>query len=333
MATGWSDRDRLAALPLLAGATSDQVDRVAGAMRAATATAGQTLGQEGEAGDDFWLVLSGRLAVTVAGRHGPVTVAEPEAGAVVGELALLRHRPRTATVTALDTTRYLTGEANAMARLLEIHPVRDRLRRLASRRLAEDLRPVLVARPDRPAVVLRPLLPSDRAALDSALHALSAESRRRRFFAVREPSPALVDYLIDIDYVDHFAWVALDAETRNGVATGRYIRTDEPGEAEMAFATADAYQRQGVGTVMLGALGVAAMEAGVDRLVAYVMEDNPAMRRVFAKAGGHSRYAEPGVLHVTVEPGRAAALLDRATAAALGSAVHDVVTAASIALT
>lgn len=332
MGTDSQNREQLASLPLLAGATEEQVDALIASMVAGFADAGQVLGYEGEPGDQFWLVLAGRLKVTTRRAGETLLLAEPGRGSIVGELAVLRNQPRTATVTTLEASRFLTGGTEAMDRLLAIGPVRSRLRRLASSRLAEDLRPVAVERAGRGPVLLRPLLPSDRAALDSALHAMSAESRRRRFFAMREPSPALVDYLVDIDYVDHFAWVALDAATGDGVATARYIRGPGESNAEMAFATADSYHGQGIGTVLLGALGVTAQEAGVQGLVAYVMEDNIPMRRVFAKAGARSRYDEPGVIQVAVEPERAAALLDEATAQALGSAVHDVVTAASIAL-
>ncbi len=78
---------------------------------------------------------------------------------------------------------------------------------------------------------------------------------------------------------------------------------------------------------------VAAREAGLSQLVAYVMEDNSAMRAVFAKAGGHTTYDDPGLVRVAVEPARAAALLDPAIDQDIASAVHDVVTAASLALT
>lgn len=325
--------DELAALPLLAGARPDRLQALAAVMTAGEAEPGDVLGREGEPGDVFWLLLDGRLAVTVGTRHGTHLLAEAGPGSIVGELALLRRLPRTATVTALEPCRYASGGTEAMERLLEIEPVRDRIRRLVSSRLAEDVRPVPARLSGGESVLLRPLLPSDRGALDAALQGLSSQTIRRRFFTALAPSDTLVDYLVDVDYHDHFAWVVLDGAGQQGVAVARYIRRPGTGAAEMAFTAIDRFQGRGVGTFLLGALGVAAREAGLDELFAYVLEDNSAMRAVLAKAGGRTSYDEPGLLLVTVDPLRAAALLDAATAAAIASSVHDVVTAASLALT
>jgi protein lysine acetyltransferase len=100
----------------------------------------------------------------------------------------------------------------------------------------------------------------------------------------------------------------------------------------MAFGTADRYQGRGIGTFLLGAIGVAAAEAGITTLVGHVLEDNRPMRAVFAKVEATSRLDEPGVLRVEVEAATAAGLLDDAVRQELASAVHDVVTAASLAL-
>ena len=323
----------LAALPLLDGASPAEIDSLAACMHPGQAEPGEVLGREGEPGEVFWLLLDGRVGVTIrtpsgAGRR----VAEAGPGSILGELALLRRQPRSATVTALTACRYLCGQADALERLLVIDPVRRRMRRLASSRLAQDARPVRSRLRDGSDILLRPLLHSDRDALNSALHSLSRESIRRRFFSAGTPSETLVDYLIDIDYVDHFAWVALDAESHDGVGVARFIRQPGTSSAEMAFTTVDPVQGRGIGTLLFGAIGVAAHEAGLTELVAYVMEDNSPMRAVFAKAGGHTRYDDPGLVHVTVDPVRAAGLLEPATEQALATSVHDVVTAASLAL-
>ena len=101
---------------------------------------------------------------------------------------------------------------------------------------------------------------------------------------------------------------------------------------EMAFTTVDPYQGRGLGTLLLGVLGATAVEAGITTLVAHVMEDNIPMRRVFAKAGGNTRFDEPGLVLVSVEPERAAQLLDADVRRRIAESVHDVVTAASLAL-
>jgi len=59
---------------------------------------GAALITEGEAGDRFYLVESGQLRVTFEGRE--LGFAQP--GEPIGEIALLRDVPRTATVTAIE---------------------------------------------------------------------------------------------------------------------------------------------------------------------------------------------------------------------------------------
>ncbi|HLI53533.1 MAG TPA: GNAT family N-acetyltransferase [Acidimicrobiales bacterium] len=324
-------RAALRSLPLLEGAATDQLDRIASCMRAGRAEPGDVLGREGDAGDHFWLITEGRVAVTATRGHGERRLTEAGPGSILGELALLRGAPRTATVTALEDTLYLAGDVDALDCLLQVDSVRRELRRLASLRLAEDLRPVRARLRDGTDIVVRPLLPEDREALHEAVRRLSPDTRRRRFFSSGVPSPALVDHLIDIDFVDHFAWLALEAGTGKGMGVSRYV-VDSPGEAEMAFTTLDGYQGRGLGTFLFGALGVAAVEAGLRNLLAYVLDENTAMRRVFAKAGASVSFAEPGVLRVDVEPAAAAGLLAPAVRAELAAAVHDIVTAASLAL-
>lgn len=79
------------------------VERLAGGMTAVTIPAGEVLMREGEPGETFVVVASGEVEVSVGGvplqRLGP--------GSGVGEIALLRRSPRTATVVALgDVTGY-----------------------------------------------------------------------------------------------------------------------------------------------------------------------------------------------------------------------------------
>lgn len=63
------------------------------------ASAGMVVVTEGEPGDGYYAVASGRLAVTVGGRRRPAALG---AGDGFGEIALLRDVPRTATVEVLE---------------------------------------------------------------------------------------------------------------------------------------------------------------------------------------------------------------------------------------
>ncbi|MGH9056438.1 MAG: GNAT family N-acetyltransferase [Acidimicrobiales bacterium] len=322
----------LARLALFEGCDANQLDPIASRLVTRRLAAGEALMKEGERGDTFALVIAGELAIT---RSLPeMHLGDATEGSIVGELAVLRHQPRMATVTATRPSTAAVGTAGVLAEMLELPGICERLRLLASARLAHDMRPVPTALRDGTAVLLRPLLPEDRPLYETVVRNLSPEFLRRRFFSSSAPAPSLVDYLVDIDYADHFAWVALQRDNpASGLAVGRYIRAPDPEEAEVAFGVTDPQQGRGIGTLLLGAVGVAAGEAGVRRLVASVLEDNVPMRAVFAKAGGTASFAEPGVLSIAMDAGAAAALLGEDLRRDLAGAAHDVVTAASLALT
>ena len=73
-------------------------------------------------------------------------------------------------------------------------------------------------------------------------------SRYMRFLrSMDNLSSSEIKYLTEIDYHDHFAWVAVRDE--EGVGVGRYIRTiEDPATAGSAIVVADAWQRRGMGT-------------------------------------------------------------------------------------
>lgn len=238
-----------------------------------------------------------------------------------------------ATLTATDRSLLAVGDRDALHLLLSVRAVHDRLRRLAASRLARDLRPVAAGLKDGTAVWIRPLLPQDREEFRSVVSHFSQDSLRRRFFSSGAPSEAMIQYLTDIDYVDHFAWVALESiPPHQGLASARFVRLDLHDAAEVAFGTAEGQHGRGLATLLLGAIGVAAVEAGVTRLIAHVLDDNSAMRAVFAKARAKTEFEEPGVLRVTMSSEAAAAILPHATRDLLAASVHDIVTAASLAL-
>jgi CRP-like cAMP-binding protein len=88
----------LSRIGLLATLPGETLARLAGRMRREQIPAGAGVVDEGEAGDRFYVVLSGMLAVSQATR-GPQSVLRP--GDYFGEVALAMNIPRTATVRAL----------------------------------------------------------------------------------------------------------------------------------------------------------------------------------------------------------------------------------------
>ena len=97
---------------------------------------GATLMRQGDAGNDLFLVLDGRLAVAVEHADGtstPVDGIGP--GGVVGEMALLTGAPRTATVRALDRCDLARLDRDDFERLAERYPgaLQEFLRRILPR--------------------------------------------------------------------------------------------------------------------------------------------------------------------------------------------------------
>jgi protein lysine acetyltransferase len=295
--------------------------------------------RQGDRGTEFALLIDGQLVVEreigSTGADAPVTerVAEAGPGSILGELALLLHGRRNATVRAAGPATVAVGGADDLDALIELPGVHDRLEALASRRLAESLRPVTIELRDGEPILLRPLLPADRAAYASAIGALSADSLRRRFLTGGRPNSRMIDYLVDIDYVDHFAWVVQEPDRRDAVlGTARFVRlADDHDRAEVAFEVVDDHQGRGIATLLLGAIGVAAECAGVEVLVATVLLDNAPMRAVFDKVGALASFGDPGEIHLEMTPAAAAGLLDRARRDELDLAVRDIVRAAGLA--
>jgi MFS family permease len=96
----------LAAVPMLAALSAPVLERLARAAMPVRVAIGAAVIREGEPGDRFYVIVGGRVAVSIAGRP----VREQGPGDSFGEIALLRPVPRTATVTAIEPTELLALE-------------------------------------------------------------------------------------------------------------------------------------------------------------------------------------------------------------------------------
>ena len=97
--------DRLTLLqrtPIFAALSAPALERLALQLIPVSMSADETLIREGEEGDRFYLISSGRVEVATSGRR----VSELGPGHYVGEIALLRDVPRTATVTCLTDAEF-----------------------------------------------------------------------------------------------------------------------------------------------------------------------------------------------------------------------------------
>jgi CRP-like cAMP-binding protein len=92
----------LSRVGLLQELPGEVLTRLASNMKRADVSAGSPIVLEGEAGDHFYVVLRGLLAVSNQGGLGPRRMLRP--GDYFGEVALAMDVPRTASVTALTPT-------------------------------------------------------------------------------------------------------------------------------------------------------------------------------------------------------------------------------------
>ena len=326
----------LSGLTLFNGCDERQLSMLASMLSPVDEPSGAVLARQGEPAQSFLVVTAGEAAVLRDDGHGEHQVAMVGRGAVVGELSVLRGAPRSATVTATRPLTGYAGDARAFAALLDIPGVAERVARTARQRLAANTSPVDVTLRDGARLRIRPILPTDRGKLADTQPGFSRESHYKRFFSAPPLSDKVVQYLVDVDYFDHFAWVALAADdpVEPGVASARYIRERiAPDTAEVAFSVIDDYQGRGLGTLLAGALAVAATENGVHRFRARVLAENEPMRAILRRTGAHLDFAEPGVLETVVDvPAFGDGLPDLATANALRATTRDIVVAADLAL-
>ena len=158
-------------------------------------------------------------------------------------------------------------------------------------------------RDDRP-ITIRALRPDDRAEMLAAIGRTSMQSLQRRFFVPKKGfSEQEMAFFLNIDFESHVALVAEIAEDGHPVIAGggRYIVV-QPGQAEIAFLVVDAYQGQGIGTILMRHLAVLARDAGLKELVAEVLPENTAMLKLFKKFGFRpDSKGSPQVVHLTLQ--------------------------------
>ena len=296
------DADELAALEFFDGYPARRLAPLAARMRPLTAEPGQVLVRQGDVATVFLLVESGRVEVTHVEPDQSATVVEVTPGLIIGEIALLRDRPRTATAVVTERLTGWIGHRDAFDTMLAIPGMVDRLVRTARQRLAAFITPIPVQLRDGTELQLRPVLPGDNERTAHGPVEFSSETLYRRFQSPGAPSPSLMAYLFEVDYVDHFVWVMTDGVDGPVVAEARFVRIeDDPALAEVAFMVADSYQGRGIGTFLLDALAVAAGCDGVQRFSARVLSENDAMRAILDHYGAAWHHDDFGVVTTVVD--------------------------------
>jgi GNAT superfamily N-acetyltransferase len=170
-----------------------------------------------------------------------------------------------------------------------------------------DERSSVVVLDDGTRVLIRPIRAGDKRLLQEGIQRLSPQSRYLRFLHYLERlTAAELRYLTEIDYRDHFAWVAisLDQPDQIGLGVARYIRDKtRPTQAEAAVAVIDDYQGRGLGRLLLTRLADSARENGVDAFIAYLAPESPVVNHLLQNVAAATTSNEDGLVKVIVPLG------------------------------
>jgi CRP/FNR family cyclic AMP-dependent transcriptional regulator len=124
--------EKLAGVPFFAGFSPDELQRVAELADDVDAEPGAVLVEQGRVGQECYVILEGQAGIYVGGEH--VTTSGP--GSMVGEMALLEHKPRNATVIAETPMKLIVFDTQHFKQLLaEMPKVNDRVMEMLAARL------------------------------------------------------------------------------------------------------------------------------------------------------------------------------------------------------
>ncbi|MFV0259201.1 MAG: cyclic nucleotide-binding domain-containing protein [Acidimicrobiales bacterium] len=129
------DTSWLAKVGFFAGFSDDELRKVADLGQKVEVSAGSNLTDQGRVGDVSYVIVSGMATVRIRGEY--VTTVGP--GTMVGEMALIEHRPRAATVTADTPMELVSFDTDHFRKLLQASPTtHDRVMAMLHDRLEEN---------------------------------------------------------------------------------------------------------------------------------------------------------------------------------------------------
>jgi CRP-like cAMP-binding protein len=129
--------DTLSELDLFAACSRAELQRVEPLITPIRLRAGHVLIREGTIGHEFIIITKGDAAVSVEHSAAPLAFIGP--GGFVGEMALLNHEPRSATVTAITPLSILVSSDREFGGLLRAAPsISEKITRVARERRARN---------------------------------------------------------------------------------------------------------------------------------------------------------------------------------------------------
>lgn len=162
---------------------------------------------------------------------------------------------------------------------------------------------MLVPLHDGSSVLIRGIVPADAPLLRRAHRMMSSETIRNRYFMPKPTlTPSDLQYLTDVDFVDHVAVVAIDPQRPEAIlGVARWIRDPQrPDHAEAAFVVVDRAQGTGVGSALAIALADLAVARGVTHLTGSMLAENRQSEGMFRRMGGEITIHRDGMINEVV---------------------------------
>jgi len=134
---GWKKREkeRIEKMTAFANLSSDQIHRIVEHSTYLTVPKDWSLMMENTAADKAYLILDGEVSV----RHGKDEIARLGPGSMIGEVALVAHKLRTATVVSATALEVLHFTAEALQKLEDDIPAfKQAVEELTAQRLAAE---------------------------------------------------------------------------------------------------------------------------------------------------------------------------------------------------
>ena len=148
---------------------------------------------------------------------------------------------------------------------------------------------------DHSTVLIRPIVPEDKAAEREFIEHLSPEAKHFRFMGqIGTPSDRLLEQLTDVDRIHDVAFVAVagDGPRERIVGVSRYGADANGSRCECAITVADAWQDKGLGTSLMKHLIEVARSHGMRTMYSIDAADNAGMREL-ASYLGFARRSDP----------------------------------------
>jgi len=141
--------------------------------------------------------------------------------------------------------------------------------------------------PDSTNIIIRPIHPDDDAIEMDFIRGLSRDSAYNRLLSGRKLTPDEIRHLTRIDYEREMAYIAIivDRGQARLLGVARYVRDADNRGAEFAIVVADAWERKGVGSLLLRTLLQHAHAAGIARVHGITLATNQAMQDLARSLG------------------------------------------------